>query len=206
MRIIIVDGSDEKDPCHPYVKSLFSSITSVIQVRYNIGHGRGMCVGIYYSETPYVLIFDSDIELLESPVKAMLDMMEDDTFGVGYFEHTGFDGYDYGVNAHHAKETGMKYMHPYFQLLQVKEYKKFYPYVHHGAPCFLTMMDIHKKGLADKILKEFPGLGHSSGYGCSWSSFPKRYVRHDIAGTRLSRKSKHLSEIEGFWERYSGQV
>jgi GT2 family glycosyltransferase len=200
MRIVIVDGSDEGDLCYQYVASLSSEITMTVQTAYNIGHGRGMCVGIYYAETPYVLLFDSDIEMLKSPVKSMLDMMEEDTFGVGYFEKTGFDGFDYGALSHHKRETGMKYLHPYFQLLNVKNYKKFHPYVHHGAPCYLTMLDIHKRGLSDKILKEFPGLGHSAGTGYSWTSAPREFIRHDVAGTRNKCRSRGKREVEGVWE------
>ncbi len=206
MKIIIVDGSEEKDPCYEYVLSLSGPYTKVVQVGYNIGHGRGMCVGIHYTETPFALIFDSDIEMIKSPVQGMLDLMEDDTYGVGYFEHTGFDGFDYGVNPHHHKESGMKYLHPYFHLLQIKNYRKFYPYVHHGAPSFLAMLDIHKKGLSDKILKEFPGLGHTAGQGFSWKSVSPTWIRHDVAGTRTSRATKNLPEIEGSWERNEGQV
>jgi hypothetical protein len=200
MNIIVVDGSEEDDPCYSYAASLENEKTMVIQPNYNIGHGRGMCVGIFEAETPYVLLFDSDIEMFKSPVQAMLDMMEEDTFGVGYTEHTGFDGYDYGALPHHYKETGMKYLHPYFQLIQVKVYRQFHPYVHHGAPCFLTMLDIHKRGLSDKIIKEFPGLGHSSGVGTSWKSAPREYIRHDIAGTRNTRSKAGLPEIDGPWE------
>ena len=110
MEIIIVDGSEEKDPCYEYVRSLSNVNTKVVQVGYNIGHGRGMCVGIHYAETPFALIFDSDIEMIKSPVQGMLDLMEDDTYGVGYFEHTGFDGYDYGVNPHHHKMIYAEYV------------------------------------------------------------------------------------------------
>jgi hypothetical protein len=193
MRIIIIDGSDKLDPCFQYVSSLASEKTIVIQPGYNIGHGRGMCVGIYYAETPYALIFDSDIEMKKSPVQGMLVMMEDDTFGVGFFEKTGFDGFNYGVHQHHLQEPGVKYLHPYFQLLQIKNYKKFHPYVHHGAPCFLTMNDIHRKGLSDKILKEFPGLGHTR------DGVYRKYIRHDVAGTRIKRINNNQIEIEGRW-------
>jgi len=195
MQIIIIDGSDKEDPCYGYVTCVgeADSKVTVFQVGYNIGHGRGMCVGIYYASTPYVLLFDSDIVMIKSPVEGMLSMMEDDTFGVGYKEKTGFDGFVYGVHPHHQQEPGMTYLHPYFLLIQVKNYKKFYPYVHHGAPCFLTMKDIYNKGLSDKILKEFPGLGHTR-------DGVKEFVIHDVAGTRQTRKNVGQSEIEGKWE------
>ena len=202
MKIIIIDGSDEDNSCYQYISSLESDYTVPFQIGYNIGHGRGMCLGIYYAKTPYALLFDSDIEMLKSPVQDMMKMMEEDTFGVGYIEKTGFDGFDYGVFPHHLQELGVRYLHPYFQLLQIKNYKKFHPYVHHGAPCFLTMFDIHKSGLANKILKEFPGLGHSSGQGCSWKGAPREYIRHDTAGTRTLRRLNKLLEIEGAWELY----
>jgi glycosyltransferase involved in cell wall biosynthesis len=201
MKITVVDGSDLNDSCHTYTSELRKNKNNtVIHAGYNIGHGRGMCVGIYYATTPFVLLFDSDIEMLKSPVQDMLDLMEEDTFGVGYFERTGFDGFDFGAHSHHTSEESMIYLHPYFQLLQIKNYKKFHPYVHHGAPCYLTMLDIHKKGLSSKILKEFPGLGHSSGQGFTWKGEPREYIRHDTAGTRSLRKSHGLSEIEGSWE------
>lgn len=206
LKIIVVDGSDETNPCYNYVANLESDITEVILTGYNIGHGRGMCTGIYYTTTPYALIFDSDIEMLKSPVEAMVKMLEKDSFGVGYLEKVGFDGYEFGAKAHHKVEGWMPYLHPYFQIINVNNYRKFHPYVHHGAPCFMTMLDIYKRGLSGKILKEFPGLGHSSGAGWTWVGSPKEFIRHDVAGTRNVRKKNGETEIEGIWETNRGKV
>lgn len=207
LKIIIVDGSDRGDPCAAYVKSLVSSLTTVIVPGYNIGHGRGMHVGIANVETPYALIFDSDIEMLKSPVLEMLAMMEEDTYGVGYIEkNTAFDGFEWGAKKEHKGQGMMWYLHPMFQLLSVRRYKEFHPYVHHGAPCYLAMLDIHKRGLSEKILKEFLGLGHSSGKGWHWAGIPREHVRHNTRGTRDVRLKKNLSEIEGPWEYNKGQV
>jgi len=158
MLIIIIDGSDSDNPCASYIKSLASDVTVIISLGYNIGHGRGMCMGIDRVKTKYTLIFDSDIEILKSPVSQMLGMMEDDTFGVGSICKTGFDGVGYGKNPHHKKKGWISYLHPHFQLINIRNYRKYHWYVHHGAPCYLTMVDIHKKGLSEKILKEFPKL------------------------------------------------
>jgi hypothetical protein len=206
MPIIIIDGSDADDPCAAYVRGLVSAKTMVIQPGRNIGHGRGMCLGIEHAETPYALIFDSDIEMLKSPVEAMLAMMESDTFGVGYIEKTGFDGFEYGANPWHINQGWMPMLHPYFHLINIANYKKFHPYVHHGAPCYLTALDIYKRGLSGKIVKEFPGLGHSSGRGHVWTGQPREYIRHDPAGTRAARRKTGLGEIEGDWVRNTGQV
>ena len=200
MKIIIIDGSDPVDECYKYVCSLASDITTVGVCNYNIGHGRGMDAGIRMVKTKFALIFDSDTVMLKSPVEAMLAMMEDDTFGVGYIEPTGDDGFEYGAKSHHVNETPMKYLHPYFQLIQVSEYFKFPPYVHHGAPCYQTMNEIKRQGLSDKILKEFPGLGHSSSAGWNWTGTPKEFIKHPTRGTRDVRSSKGLPEIERNWD------
>ena len=201
MQIIIIDGSDVNDPCYQYACSLADSVTTVGVANYNIGHGRGMDAAIKMCKTKFALIFDSDIEMLKSPVEAMLAMMEPDTYGVGYTEKTGFDGFEYGAQPHHKQQGFMQMLHPYFHLLQVSEYFKFAPYVAHGAPCYKAALDIHRRGLTAKIIKEFPGLGHSSGKGWCWTGEPREYIRHDTAGTRKDRVRRGKPEIEGPWDR-----
>lgn len=202
--IFIVDGSDRKDECFSYTHSIADSITRVWHVERNIGHGRGMNAGIKQIKTPYVLCFDSDIVMVKSPVQGMLDMMKEDTYGVGYCERTGYDGFDYGVHRIHLKQKPVKYLHPYFMLIQISQYKKFKPFIHHGAPCISAMLDIHKKGLSDKILLEFPDLGHTGGMGLSWKPCAGKYIMHDVAafgGTGRMRREMGLPHIEGEWER-----
>jgi len=207
MCIVIVDGSPKDSPCRQYVKSLPDkdvNITALL-VDHNIGHGLGMNLGIKYVETPYVLFFDTDIVMVKSPLQGMLDMMEDDTFGVGYSEIVAPDGHDYGVLPKHEKNNDPKvrYLHPYFQLVQVKEYHKYKPYCHHGAPCISAMWDIHKKGLSDKVLKEFSGLGHTKGRGASWVPCAGEWVLHDVehfGGTGRMREAMGLPHIEGKWD------
>jgi glycosyltransferase involved in cell wall biosynthesis len=201
MKLIIIDGSDVSDPCRAYVESLASDITTVGVYGYNIGHGRGLNAGISLVRTKFVLIFDSDIVMLKSPVEQMLAMMEEDTYGVGYTEKTGFDGFEYGARPHHKNQGFMLMLHPYFALVQVKNYYKFEPFIHHGAPWFKSALDIHRQGLTSKIIKEFPGLGHSSGKGWVWTGEPREYIKHDTRGTRDVRIEKHLPEIEPGWER-----
>lgn len=200
MPIIIIDGSDEDDPCREYVRSLASDITIVRLCAYNIGHGRGMKAGIQMCRTRFALIFDSDIIMVKSPVEKMLEMMEPDTYAVGYIEKTGLDGYEYGAQAHHKNQECMWMIHPYFHLLQISEYYKYYPYVHHGAPCFKAALDIHNKGVSAKILKSFPGLGHTAGKGCCWEPVAGEWILHDTAGTRNARARQGKQEIEQGWE------
>lgn len=200
MPIVIINGSDRGDPCTFYAQRLSSALTTVKTLGYNIGHGRGMVMGIGLAKTDLALIFDTDIEMLKSPVEAMAAMMEEDTYGVGYLEKTGLNGYEYGAKNQHRGQRWMPYLHPYFQLISIPNYKKFHPYVHHGAPCFLAMLDIFKRGLSGKILKEFPGLGHSAGRGWNWTGGPREFIRHDTRGTRQPRIRRHMKEIEGNWQ------
>lgn len=206
MPIIIIDGSDPGDPCAAYVRGLASDITTVISLGYNIGHGRGMCLGIEKAKTKYALMFDSDIEMLKSPIEAMLAMMEEDTFGVGDVdEKADFSRFAHGQYG--QVEGPVRYLQPCFQLINISNYKKFYPYVHHGAPCYLTMLDIHKRGLSGKILKHFPGLPRFSDDDPQFlHGIHGEYIRHDKASTRRFRTSKRLPDIEGAWVLNEGLV
>jgi len=128
--------------------------------------------------------------MLKSPIGQMLAMMEEDTYGVGAFDYV--DNRGFGKNNHSLawRNTATKYLHPYFQLINVANYKKFPPYVHHGAPCFKAMNEIKRQGLSDRILKEFPG---SSIYG-------NEFIKHDTDGTRAERRKRGLPEIELNWD------
>lgn len=209
MKMLVIDGSDSNSHCYQFLDSLVlnekDNALTVIHMSRNIGHGRGMDFGIRKVHTPYVLFFDSDVVMVKSPVQAMLDMMEDNTFGVGYCESVGMDGHDYGIQPHHKNQPSVKYMHPYFQLVQVKEYFKYKPYFHHGAPCIQTMINIYKKGLSDIVLKEFPGLGHTgTRQGVSWKTCAGEYILHDVSGfggTGRMRVQSGLPHIEGEWDR-----
>ncbi len=202
MKIIIIDGSSGDNPCYNYVESLADENTRVFHAKTNIGHGHGLSAGIEYVDTPYVLIFDSDVEVINSPVEEMLKLMEDDTWGVGYSEPTDIGGHEWGSRKGVMTEGPMKYLHPYFCLIQVKEYRKYSPFIHHGAPAVQAMLDIYRRGLSDKVLKEFEGLGHTSSSGWTWKGKPSKWVRHDTRGTRdVVKKRLKKEEIEGKWDK-----
>jgi hypothetical protein len=151
-------------------------------------------------KTKYVVIFDSDIIMLKSPVEEMFKLVEKDTYAVGWIYEIGIDGFDYGTpGRNHLKP--IPYIHPYFMLLSVDQYFKFHPFIHHGAPCYKAFLDIYEKGLSDKILKHFKGLtGHTNGHGINWVGKPSKYIQHDFGGTRIANKKSGKPEIEGEWE------
>jgi GT2 family glycosyltransferase len=204
MKILIIDGSSPEHDCHIYLDRIVDDNIKVYHSGYNIGHGRGLHFGITQIDTPLVLTFDSDIVMTKSPLQAMCEMMEDNTYGVGYIEKTDLWGFDYGAVPRHMSKGWMRYLHPYFSLLQLKEYYKFPPYIHHGAPWVQAALSIYRKRLSDKVIKEFPGLGHSSGTGFSWVSAPREYIQHDVASfgsTGRRRIKEGLPHIDGQWEK-----
>lgn len=165
LKIIVVDGSDKDNPCYGYVRGLNDPNIFTVQPGYNIGHGRGMAMGIAMAETDKVLIFDSDIEMLKPPIEEMLKLFEPDTFGVG--EIVDVPQSTYGVKIGDGSDVPC--LHPYFHIINKKQYFKYLPYIHSGGPTALTAIDIYRRGLSKKVLKSFP---------------VREYIKHDWRGTR----------------------
>lgn len=200
--MFIVDGSERNNDCYKYLEAMaMGGDLRMYSAGYNIGHGHGLDLAMERVQTPYALMFDSDIEVLKDPIPEMLELMDKDTYGVGWITEVGRDGYDYGTWPWHKKETPIKYLHPYFALVNIEMYHRFKPLCHHGAPFFKSMVDLHDKGEAWR-LKAFKGLtGHTSGQGANWIGTPSEYVRHDFGGTRKANKARGKKEIFGQWEK-----
>ncbi len=219
MPLIIVNNSDKDNECWQYVESLGNkksierapdrtfnvkpSNVVVMTLDGNAGHGRGMDLAINLVSSKYALIMDSDIIFHNSPVEDMLKMMEKDTYGVGWTYKMGVTGEDYGIQKKDVNDQPVKILHPYFQLLNVKNYKKYHPYVHHGQPVYLAMQDIADKGLSHEILKDFPGLvGHTTfPFYKPWRSIPSMYIDHIFAGTRDVNTVAGKVEVDGVWTK-----
>jgi len=165
LKIIIMDGSEQNNPCYEYVRNIEDKNIKPVSLGFNIGHGDGLDRGIKMAETDFVATIDSDIIMKKPPIEEMLKLFEEDTFGVGELQHVN----KRGINIPSGDKKAILYMHPFFQIINKRIYGNFPPYVHHGAPCILTMIDIHKKKLSGRILKDFP---------------VREYIRHDWEGTR----------------------
>ncbi len=194
MSVIIIDGSDDR------TSEMYNDHnTKVVFAGHNIGHGRGLHMGLTLCWTPLALIFDSDIEMLKSPVEDMIDCMEHDTYGVGWVYYIGEDGVDYGTPGKKHKKK-IPYLHPYFALINVRQYFMYKPFVHHGAPCYQAMIDIYKKNASHKLINHPLITGHTSGEGINWKGRHNEYIRHDFGGTRMANRQKGLPEINKNWE------
>lgn len=175
--VIIVDNSDRNDPCTYYVAGLKSEKTRVIRPGRNIGHGPGMNIGIRQAGTKYVLLMDSDVVIREDCIPAMIDMMGESIFGVGKIVHVDINGDNgrpaytnpkaikyYAYYGRPGKNHTIPYLHPYFHLINADKYKRMKPYVHHGAPCISTMLDLFNKGKKGALIN-FPVEKYVTHYG-----------------------------------------
>jgi GT2 family glycosyltransferase len=180
MPIVIVDGSIENSDCYRYVRALKKrdKLVDIFQSGRNLGHGVGMDIGIRRAKTKYILIFDSDIEMMASPIEEMMKILthDDSIYGVGKIMIVDKKG----INIDSSKYgEGIDYLHPYFQMINKSNYLKYHKYIHHGAPCIKTAKELKKKGHSSKLINfELDS-----------------YIAHDWRGTRklFTRRFKWLN-------------
>ena len=159
MKLVIVNGSDLQSECTASVRSYTNAIS--FNVGYNIGHGKGMDYALERCGTSKALIFDSDIVLKKTGVIEKMNLLLKDNYGVGKCVQTDRGG-------RNIEEEGIKYLHPYFMLINIASYFRHHAFVHHGAPCYKTMNELNDKSMSD-ILIDFP---------------LEAYVEHNWKGTR----------------------
>jgi len=198
IELIIVDNSDTGHPCREYLHSIASLNTHIFLSYGNLGHAKALHFAIGLVKTKYAILMDSDTVMLKSPLVGMLRLLKEDTYGVGWITEIGRDGYDFGTFK--TQREPVKYLHPYFCLINVAQYKKYMPLIHHGNPFTKTMIQLHDLNLSHKLVP-FPGLtGHTTGKGSNWVGTPSEYVQHDFGGTRMELRKAGRQEIEGKWE------
>lgn len=168
---ILIDGSDENDKCHEFVKTRNLQYNKIFSLKKNYGHGPGMALGIKNCETEYFLLMDSDVVIKRPVLGVMLRLFETlDIYGVGNVIKVN----KYGLN----DPKGYDYLHPHFALIKKSEYLRFAPIIHHGAPMIKAMMSGADHGVYNMDLSE--------------------YIVHHERGTRkLNPKAFHPK----FWDK-----
>lgn len=134
--IVIIDNSEFNTPCFQMCDRLSKEYQHV-RVQHtlrNIGHGRGMHLGINMSYTKYVLIMDSDTEMIYSCLEMMEEQLTENVYGTGLIVQVD----QHGKNV----RKGIDYIHPHFALINKFHYDNNQPFVHHGAPCIKTMLQL----------------------------------------------------------------
>ena len=161
---LVIDGSPDDHSCQSYVNNIAieDPYTSCFTLGYNIGHGRGMNLGISVIRTKFALVFDSDIEIVKPGViEKMLELFDDGIVSVGEQYLMGIKG---------IRGVDVPYIHPWFHILKRIEYFKYFPYVHSGAPTHIHNADIYLRDHSDKAYKHFPVY---------------KFVKHFKGGTRV---------------------
>ena len=145
----------------------------LVRFRHNVGHGRGMHVGLQRVKTAYAYVFDSDTRMDAPVLEPFLHAAaERDDFyaigGVGHVDRRGVDTF------RPEAQTGVAilYVHPAVMLLNLERYWDYRPFFEHGAPVLDAMLDLHDRGRTD-LLVGFPVA---------------EYVFHQWAGTRKVTK------------------
>lgn len=182
MPVVIIDGSPPGSECWYYAMSLIDKNTSVRTPGTNIGHGRGMLMGIKMCFTEFFLLVDSDVIINDD--RAVPDMIrnyrthqelaKESIYGIGQVVIVNEEGGN-------VKDDGIEYLHPHFALIAREVYNCFHPVIHHGAPMIKAMRDIHTTGRA-KLVNFEPGF----------------YVTHLGRGTRALNPEEFNP---GTWEK-----
>lgn len=173
LKIIIVDGSLPDNDCCDYVKSLAGRFTEIIRLSENIGHGKGINIGVANCLTEYFLLIDSDIIMNKRSIEKMMHIFtkSKNIYGVGQIVPVDKNGSN--------MDGGIEYLHPHFCIIKKSLYEKFSLAVHHGAPLLKSMLDLSKQ---KKI-----GLIH----------FPvENYITHLGRGTRKLNPPEFLKNWE----------
>lgn len=171
--ILIINCSDLSNQCSAYLSHLNKNYTKVVNVNKNIGHGKGMDYGIKLAKTKYVTVMDSDTIMNKNPFKEM-ELLIKDNYGIGQVLDVNLNG----VNT----DAGIKYLHPYFALINRQKYLDNKPFIHHGAPCIETMIDLMNKNKSKELI-DFP---------------VEKYITHLGRGTRLLNPKHFHSK---FWDK-----
>jgi hypothetical protein len=183
LKFLIMDNSGENTECRNFVKNVLAKDPNIecIYSNTNVGHGRGMNTLLRQVTTDCAVIFDSDIEMKAPPIEEMYKLINN-KYAVGRLMKVNLQG----VKVVPTEPNGIPYLHPYFCLININQYKKFKPFFHHGAPCLAAMYDIYKQKKSD-LLVEFPIA---------------KYVKHDFGGTsRTEAKSGNPYFGVGSWDK-----
>lgn len=150
MKIIIIDGSDVGHPCFATAMSFESKHTRVVSMHRNIGHGKGMRLGITLCETRYFALIDSDTIMHKAPLEQMLQQMTTHSYGIGEICAVDHRGMNTSPDNEHVQ-----YLHPHFALINKFEYLRYHGIIHHGAPMIKAMINLRDLG-CDNTLESFP--------------------------------------------------
>lgn len=140
--VTVIDGSDRRLDrlCSRVIGQSFGADVDVIG--HNIHHGPGLDRGIRRSSAEFVVVVDTDVELIRPGfIEAALNCMGD--FGVGGVQWVDGDGKD--VN----EGEGTPYLHPRLAMIRRDAYLAGPTAIRHGAPFLPVMQHLQGRGLSE---------------------------------------------------------
>jgi hypothetical protein len=180
--IIIIDGSNPEN--YEKTKSNLDRFEN-IQIHhfnYNLHHGPSMAYGIRTMDCDKIMVIDSDVIIYKEFLSKLETYLDKELYGVGDIQEVDANGFNVGGRGgaiglmESEQQTGIKYLHPAFMLIN-KEVALQWPMpVKHGAPMIETMKAIHKANKSN-ILKHVDWVFND------FRNEPKMYFRHDWLGT-----------------------
>lgn len=149
-------------------EQLAYSHAAVIKSPTNIGHGAALHAMLSHTTADIAFVFDPDITMVRPGLfETALEWMRGDPFyGLGHVHDFPLQNGD-----------RISYLHPAAALICPGAYRRFLPFIDHGAPAIAAMYDIDRKNCADWLM----------GFHMD------EYVRHDWRGSRDLTTAKHYS-------------
>lgn len=145
--IRVIDGSDTEE-FQRLTKMVCTKYgCELVQLGYNIHHGRGMHYAMKTTKHEWVLFIDSDSSIKQGLLEALLYDKPYCGFGMQVNR--------YGINV----DKGILYLHPHFLLVNTLSYHYHQgKFIHHGAPAIQLMEltpDTMKNVIDNKYLELF---------------------------------------------------
>ncbi len=191
MDLLVVDNSDD-GICSPAIDKFIKDdkYTMVLRTGKNLGHGIGADLCITKPKSKYVYIFESDVLMYKAGlIEAMLELMDDKTYGIGRLDDLTYEGYDW-LPAD-WKGRSRKRIWIFASLINVEQYLKFPRFNSdrgtNAEPVVDAMRAIEDSGRSTELLKQFN---------------TEAYVEHLYGGTRKKVGIPGLAHYEKMERTY----
>ncbi len=182
--VLVVDGSDRATWRLAARFTARRYGAAIHQPGYNIHHGPGMDFGIRYLAADWVLVVDSDVELVRDGVVPLLTThAAADVYAVGTVQPVDDGGID-------DPDGPIAYLHPRLMLLNRAAYLANPPATRHGAPMIEPMRRLAETG--EWRVVDVPGLD--------------AYYLHEVQGTVMRTGGFHLGHHDSIRTRIRRRI
>lgn len=177
--VLVVDGNseDESTSYLHYKSALYPNVKVWDRIGLN-SHGETMDEAIrQFITTKYVLLMDSDvISERHGYIEGMLEQFKENSNLYATGNLMLVTRQNQACGAPYDESDVLKYAHPCCSIIDVETYKTLEPFINHGAPCVINMIDAENKKLDVDYFPVDKYTSHLSGH--SWTD-PKTIWNND---------------------------